>query len=67
METSTTNQLPFLDTNIKIKGDQFFKELKVKAIGGGPNFFFLKINNCFYMKANCIYYKLLFTELINNH
>ena len=27
------------------------------------SFFFLKINNGFYMKANCINYKLLFTEL----
>ena len=37
-----------------------------KAIGG-PNFFFLKINIGFYMKANCINYKLIFTELEENN
>ena len=36
----------------------------IKAMGGGgPNFFFLKINNGFYMKANFINCNLIFTEL----
>ena len=39
-----------------------FDKLAISGYSRGSKLFFLKINNGFYMKANCINYKLLFTE-----